>query len=36
MKEDALAITSVEFDVVICIFDQSYDTLMWKMKHIYA
>jgi len=36
MDEGAPVITSVEFDIVISIFDKSYDKVMWKMRHIYA
>jgi len=35
MKEGALAIMSVECDIVIRIVYKSYDTFMWKIKHIY-
>jgi len=35
MKEGALAITSVECDIVIRVVYKSYDTFMWKIKHIY-
>jgi hypothetical protein len=35
MNERALAITSVECDIVIRIVYKSYDIFMWKMKHIY-
>jgi hypothetical protein len=36
MNERALAITSVECDIVIRIVYQSCDIFMWKMKHIYV
>jgi hypothetical protein len=36
MTEGALATTSVEGDIVIRIVYKSYDTFMWKMKHIYV
>jgi len=35
MNERALAITSVECDIVIRIVYKSYDKFKWKKKHIY-
>lgn len=35
MKEGTLAITTVECEIMIRIVYKSYETFMWKMKHIY-
>jgi len=35
LNESALTITSVYCDIVIRFVYKSYDTFMWKMKHIY-